>query len=175
MANVFNIQDTPAVVNLATGVTGTLPIANGGTALTVLPKFLVTKGGVDQTIPHNTVTVVTFGTEVYDINNNFASNTWTPTGGGSFARLTISLTMAGLTPGTTAQLFIFKNGVNHRQIGEITDSGGINVNARFFGTCDVPINGTTDALDLRILQNTGVDETVLGEVTYTYFSGQVYP
>lgn len=174
MANAFNIQDTPAIISLATGVTGTLPIANGGTALTALPKFLATKGGVNQTIANTTMTIVTFGTEVYDINSNFASNTWTPTAG-SFARVTVSLTLAGLTPGTTAQLFIFKNGSQYRQIGQFTDDGTINVNARFLGTCDVPINGTTDAIDLRIYQDTGVDETVDGTEIYTYFSGQVYP
>lgn len=175
MADDFNIQDTPAVVSLTTGVTGTLPIANGGTALTVLPKFLATKGGVNQTIPHNTVTIVTFNTEDYDVNNNFASNAWTPTGGGSFARVTVSLTLAGLAPGNTAQLFIFKNGAQYRQIGQFTDDGVLNVNARFLGTCDVPINGTTDTIDLRVYQDTGVDQTVDGTTVYTYFSGQVYP
>ena len=71
-------------VNLASNVTGTLPIANGGTAITSgfvnggvnTPAFEATlSSGVS--IANSTTTKITFDTETFDSDNAFASNKFT--------------------------------------------------------------------------------------------------
>ena len=65
-------------VNLASNVTGTLPIANGGTALTSgfvnggvnTPAFSVTQGS-GQDLANATATKLAFNTEVFDTDSAF--------------------------------------------------------------------------------------------------------
>ena len=76
--------DTAGDVSLTTGVTGTLPVANGGTGLTALgPAFSAYKTS-SQSYSGNTWTKITYETEEYDTNSNFASSTFTPTVAGYY-------------------------------------------------------------------------------------------
>ena len=64
-------------MNDATNLSGTVPIASGGTGLTTVPYFLVEKTTNQTTVADNTYTQVTFESEIVDNGNNFASNTFT--------------------------------------------------------------------------------------------------
>ena len=67
------------LVNLASNVTGTLPVANGGTALTsgfvngaITPAFFVNKhSSSNQDISNNTATKITFDSESWDVGSGF--------------------------------------------------------------------------------------------------------
>jgi hypothetical protein len=73
-------------INLASNVTGTLPIANGGTALTSgfvnggvnTPSFLVRKNGDFGTVSASTWTKITGWAEIFDPQSTFASDKFTP-------------------------------------------------------------------------------------------------
>ena len=58
---------------LSTGVTGTLPVANGGTGMTAWgPAFSAYKNGSNQSIPQTSWTKITYDTEDFDTNNCFS-------------------------------------------------------------------------------------------------------
>ena len=66
-------------IGLTTHVSGTLPIANGGTNLTTAPPMFSAYSSSTQTPTSGTATKVIFGTESFDTNNNFASSRFTAT------------------------------------------------------------------------------------------------
>jgi hypothetical protein len=57
--------------------TGTVMVSGNMPAFRVYPS-------TTQTISHNTLTKVNFGSEIFDTNNNFASSTFTPTVAGYY-------------------------------------------------------------------------------------------
>jgi len=71
---------------LTTGVTGTLPIANGGTGVTALPAFAATRT-TNQSITGGGYVKVQCATEVFDTNSNYDNVTnyrFTPTIAGKY-------------------------------------------------------------------------------------------
>jgi len=81
IANGGTASTSTTYASLTANVSGTLPVANGGTAFTTVPYFHVYKSA-DQSISNASFTTVTFDTEQYDNGGNFASNTFTaPTAG----------------------------------------------------------------------------------------------
>ena len=68
----------------ASNFTQTLPAATGTVMVSGnMPAFRASPS-TTQTIGHNTLTKVNFGTEQFDTNNNFASSTFTPTVAGYY-------------------------------------------------------------------------------------------
>jgi hypothetical protein len=93
---------------LGTGVTGVLPIANGGTGLSAAGPAFSAYASSSQNITANTLTLVTLGTELFDTNNNFASSRFTPTVAGYYQ---INGIVRGTgTTMTLLQASIYKNG-----------------------------------------------------------------
>jgi hypothetical protein len=83
-------------MNDATNLSGTVPIASGGTGLTTVPYFLVEKTSNQTTVADNTYTQVTFESEIVDNGNNFASNTFTaPVTGYYYICANITITGTG--------------------------------------------------------------------------------
>jgi hypothetical protein len=119
---------TAAAANLAAsgdgGVTGILPVANGGTAFTTVPYFQVSKGS-DQAISSDTFTTVTFDQEIYDNGGNFASNTFTAPATG-FYYIYSQLVWSGTTNSDYSLNRLMKNGspINWNAFFQTNSSGG---------------------------------------------------
>lgn len=92
--------------------------------------FSAHKNGTDQTgIADSTFTLVTFGTEVYDVGGHFASNGWTPPAG--IVNLTASIRLTGtFVAGATTAVAIYKNGValsQHNHHSGVANAAIINI------------------------------------------------
>jgi hypothetical protein len=169
-----------------TTVTGTLPVANGGTgvttstgtganvlgtsptitgatitvAATAAPAFSAYQS-VSQSINAATFTKVTLTTERFDTNNNFASSTFTPTVAGYYQ---INGGCSVVTATTRLIISIYKNGSDY--------AIGIDNNSSTFGASVSSIiycNGTTDYLELYIYS--GAANTSNTAASRVYFDG----
>lgn len=172
---------------LTTGVTGVLPVANGGTnAITAAAArtslgvsgiplgFRVTKNAVDQTgIASNVATTLTWSTEDFDQGNFFTSNTWTPSAGLVNIKLRLLLPGTNQIVGNASIVQILKNGTAiankvHTSAGTVVqESISLEV---------VDTAGGSDAYTASVTITTNASTaTVSGATAYTSFSGIVYP
>ena len=112
------------------------PVAGTG------PAFSAYKSA-DQTITSTVITKVTFDTEVFDTNSNFASSTFTPTVAGYYQ---VNVTFSAQTSSTLTyiQARIYKNGTTYRYIVAQFASGNTTVS----GSDLIYMNGTTDYLEI---------------------------
>lgn len=129
---------------LTTGVTGTLPVANGGTGLSAAGPAFSAYASSNQAMTANTLTKITLDTELFDTNNNFASSRFTPTVAGYY-QINGILRASGTTP-TLVEVAIYKNGAQY-------NNSQINVNAPLYNTdvCVAEViyfNGSTDYVEL---------------------------
>jgi hypothetical protein len=148
---------------LATGVTGNLPTANAP----LVSAFSVHKNGTDQTgIVSATATALTWSTELFDVGNNFASNTWTPPAG-KVTMTAVAGFSGTITAGANCAIFIFKNGSTFLQssCNPFTNAGGALVTI-------VDIANGTDAYTVQIYITTSAGTaTVTGLAAQTRFMG----
>jgi hypothetical protein len=149
-------------VALATQVSGTLPVANGGTGLTAGgPAFSAYLAG-SQTLSSATITKITFDAELWDTNSNFASSRFTPTVAGYYQ--INSLLNVGVTA-TRVYLAIYKNG-SLFQVGP--DSGTSNIYSAGISSI-VYCNGTSDYIE--IYGQFTIGQSVSSGSFYTWFNG----
>ena len=152
IATVANTQITGNITQaqIATGVAGTGP------------AFSVTKSS-GQSITGSVTTKVTFDTEEFDTNNNFASSTFTPTVAGYY-QLNVNLNFG--TTGT-GQVNIFKNG------SVLLNGIAVTYNASVGGcmplSCMVYMNGSTDYIEVYAYITATV--TINSGAVNTQFSG----
>jgi hypothetical protein len=111
------------------------------------PAFSATKSA-NQTVTSGVFTTITFDTEQFDTNNNFASNTFTPTVAGYYQ---INLSVYCASSATTTRLIaqILKNGGSYRFGTDVTQATGSE--SRSFVSTVVYMNGTTDYLTAAAL------------------------
>jgi hypothetical protein len=129
------------------------------------PAFSAYKSS-NQTVTTNTLTKITFDTEVFDTNSNFASSTFTPTYGGYY-QISANVDM-NPTSGTLSQasVFLYKNGSNYLSAynySTITEVTGVI-------TALVYMNGTTDTLEIYA-RLTGTTPFVGSGSAVTTFAG----
>lgn len=145
------------------------PVVQAGNRLTIggTPAFSVHNNGVNETIPNNANTKLTWSTKLYDTNSNFASDKFTPTVSGIY---TFIAQARFLSPGDQIQfiIFIFKNGlaVAYRQFAS---SGTASCGYEF--VVDLPANGTTDFFEVYVKQVNGGSLDIDGDPAQTFFSG----
>lgn len=133
-----------------------------------VPCFSAHKNGVDQTgVADSTFTLVTWGTEVYDVGNYFASNTWTPPAGK--VSLKAAFLASGLwSAGAQVAISLYKNGGALKQANWY--AGAPNLGAALI-VCDDIANGTdayTIQAYLDVSSSTG---TLNGAANNSYFCG----
>lgn len=137
-------------------------------ALQNKPAFSVGKNNVNQTgIVTSTYTKVTWATEDFDTNNNFATDRFTPTVAGKYL-LTAGIVFIAPVTGATMQISIFKNGSQFRTNTASfsgTNAQGINISAV------VDANGTTDYFEIYCYQATGANKDIDGNAVNAYFAG----
>jgi hypothetical protein len=123
------------------------------------PAFSAYKSA-DQTTAATTFEKVTFNTETFDTDNNFASSTFTPTKAGYY-----SLNILVLNTTTADQnLYWYVNGASVRRV---TNRFG-NTNT-LNDTYLVYLNGTTDYVEMYFYGNSA--GTLFGGSSFTVFSG----
>lgn len=133
------------------------------------PAFSVHKNSTNQTgIATGVTTVITWSTEDFDTNNNFASNTFTPTQAGKYYLTGVLNWTVGVNQTLYASL-IRKNGAVIRQGQKIQASGTGEVATTCMAI--VEANGSTDNFDLCGNQASGSDKIINGEAVVTYFQG----
>ena len=151
---------------LTTGVTGTLPIANGGTGATTLPKVAAYKRS-NQSITGGADTKVTFDTEETDTDSVFASSTFTAP---RACRVVVStgIFISGVLP-STGSIRLRKNGSEAKRI----ESGATFMQNSTHGGCVQVDCATSDTLELYI--ETDNNQTILGAQTTTWIQFTILP
>ncbi len=130
--------------------------------------FSVHKNGTNQTgVATSTNTKVTWSTEDFDTNSDFASDKFTPTVAGKYL-LMATVGMTTITDGTDLTLWIYKNGVAHKRMELRTGASGSSAN---IVTAIVEANGSTDYFEVFIFQNSGADKIISGDKINTFFQG----
>jgi hypothetical protein len=126
-----------------------LPVNQGGTGTTNPPAFRA-ESASSQTITNSVWTKVTLGTESFDTNNNFASDSFTPTVAGYYqVNLLAQINTASFPPGVR----LYKNGS-----GTTYNVGGYQtgaLNGTVAHTDLVYMNGSTDYLEMYAIQISG--------------------
>jgi hypothetical protein len=144
----------------ATTQTLTLP-AQTGTVMINGPSFYAYQGSA-QTITNTTFTKITFDTEIWDTNNNFASSTFTPTVAGYYQ---ISAGIRSASGFTNGHLLIYKNGSEYLRICNMDTTNSLT------GSGMVYANGTTDYFEIYTYQASGASRTLVASSAQTYFQG----
>ena len=159
-----SITLTPTAV--AGSNTLTLPAATGKVMVSgAMPAFSAYKGS-DQTVTSGVVTKVTYDTEEFDTNSNFASSTFTPTVAGYYQ---VNATICGAGSSTMTVLigYIYKNGAAYR-FGILDAATGGNSRANISDL--IYMNGTTDYLEIYARCDGTGTMTFTGTATANSFS-----
>lgn len=158
-------------LSLTSGVTGTLPVANGGTGITVNPCFYAYLGSNQTGVATSTYTKVQLNTKQFDNNSNFDATTnyrWTPTVAGKYIITgTISYASGTITNAGFIAIKFQKNGSTIVGINFCVPntSGEQAVSV----TSVVDFNGSTDYVELYCYAVTGSTATL--ETPYTFMAG----
>lgn len=134
-------------------------------------KFSVHKSAAQTGIVDNTLTKVTFDTEKFDTNNNFASSTYTAPVAG-FYQVNVYATL--LSPANNAfqgVVHLYKNGASIQATNSYPTSGGTSVylNGNISHLVQLAANDTLEVYVLMDVTTSTV--TVDGGTASTYFSG----
>ena len=131
------------------------------------PTFNVGKGGAAQTLTTSTNTLITWSSEIWDSNNNFASNRFTPTIAGKY-RLNVIIQFTSGVDGSLVNLKLYKNGgeVNFWKFYFTSTTA-----QTFIYTILVDANGSTDYFEVYALQASGSDKDIDGANPRTLFQG----
>jgi hypothetical protein len=138
-------------------------------ASNLAPAFRVGKVGDLQSISSGAFTKVTFDTETFDTNGNFASSTFTPTVAGYY-QFNANALFNAIASGVVVIIAIYKNGAAYtRGTGGYLNSatGDIEMTASAL----IYANGTTDYFDVYVFQNSGGAKDIYNSDTLTSFSG----
>ena len=129
---------------------------------------------VGNTLTSGTWTKVTFDTEEFDTNNNFASSRFTPTVAGYYQINAAADCDAGVgvTTMTRCALGVYKNGVLYKVGGMAWSLGTGTRELEPTVATLVYCNGSTDYVEIYALVTTGSGTPVTGGgSTYTYMNG----
>jgi hypothetical protein len=116
-----------------------------------------------------TESLVTFDTEEFDTNNNFASSRFTPTVAGYY-QLNGSVRVDSLNTTSFIYACIYKNGSPYKY-GEILVSAPSTYNYQCIVSSLGYANGSTDYYELYLYQSSGVTKTTGTGIQKTYFNG----
>jgi hypothetical protein len=170
MSSISILGDTSgSVVLQAPAVSGsttiTMPAATGTMMVSGnIPAFYVYPT-VGTSCANNAQTKVQFNTELYDTNNCFASNTFTPNVAGYY-QFTAGINFSSVS---FVQLALRKNGSDliYGSYPNATSNTNVYVNSSFFAYA----NGTTDYFEIYVYQASGGTITNQVNAAYTFWSG----
>ena len=147
-------------------------IYNGNTWSSVVVAGPAFRAYVDssQTISSGSQQKVTFGTETFDTNGNFASSTFTPTVEGYY-QFNATVRIAGGSSTGECILTLWKNGTEYARG---TNESGTEQGATFYSmqVSDIAYaNGTTDYFEIYTQQTSGSGKDTTSGTNISYFSG----
>jgi hypothetical protein len=149
--------DNSGVLQLASGTGNLVTVPSvTGTAMVSgnMPAFSA-QSSATTSISDSTFTKITYGTEDFDTNSNFASSTFTPTVAGYY-QINANLRWGTAFAATQQAILIYKN-------GSVWNRGGGGGTAGLFGYLTVSTlvycNGTTDYIEVYAFQNSGSSVT----------------
>lgn len=136
------------------------------------PKFSVHKNGTNQTgIANNTATDLTWSTESYDSDSDFASNLFTPQVAGKYL-LILKVQWNGAVDQTAMFAYLTKNGTG--AAGHIAEdviaASGTGAHSQTV-IAIVEANGSSDYFGAVVKQTSGSDKAIDGDAVKTYFQG----
>lgn len=159
-----NIAVTNGAGSITVGITGQIPVANGGTAVAVIPKFSAYLGSA-QNVSTSTYTKINFNGENFDTNGNYDNATnyrFTPTVAGKYL-VTTFLVMLTAAATYTQRILLYKNGAENQKAEYVVGwIGGAAYTINL--TTIVDMNGSTDYLEVYAWQNSGSTQQVNGAV-----------
>jgi hypothetical protein len=174
---IVTLAGTLASANGGTGQTNITFPSTGGTAMVSgnMPAFSAYKSA-SQTLAYNSVTKITFDTEEFDTNNNFASSRFTPTVAGYY-EINSTIYFAGTASYNYYMANdIYKNGVAYKrnvislyQLGSAGEASLVTSNIIY-------MNGSTDYLEVygyQVDYTTAGSMTIIGGISYTTFNGSL--
>jgi hypothetical protein len=155
--------DNSGVLQLASGVGNLVTVpAVTGTAMVsgAMPAFSAWQSSA-QTLSSATFTKITFDTELWDTNSNFASSRFTPTVAGYYQ---INCGLYTVTGQSTFVPVIYKNGTSYKQGFQGGTVNGVGVGGVVY------CNGTTDYIEIYAYMGTGATLLTVNS-SYTWFDG----
>lgn len=147
--------------NTASNYTLTVPAQTGTVAINGA-AFSAYQSSQQTGMSAGTFTKVTFDTEEFDTNNNFASSRFTPTVAGYYQ---IS---GGVNTGGAGEIMVvevYKNGSSSKRFGNSNTSS----NSQISGSALIYFNGSTDYVEMYVYQasSTTTDATNRGRTWFT--------
>ncbi len=169
--------------------TGTLQLQSGGTTIATIsstglalnagnitlpsgaaPTFSA-RNNANQTLNNNTNYKVAFQVEEFDTNNNFDNTTnyrFTPTVAGYY-QINAQVLVENNSNAGTLLCQIFKNGADYKSTQSTVRSGS---NTTALCSSVIYLNGSTDYVEVYVLQATGATATLITNTTLsTWFNG----
>jgi len=142
----------------ASNFTQTLPAATGTVMVSGnQPAFSAYRDSA-QTLSTSTATKITFVGENFDTNNNFASNTFTPTVAGYY-QINFTLAFTGANASGLCYAAIYKNGSQWIQSGRLPCNASVG-NPTISVSDVIYCNGSTDYIDFYGFQNSGGNSNI---------------
>ncbi len=131
-------------------------------------SFSVHKNATNQTgIISGDWTKLTWSTEEWDTNSNFASSTFTPTIADDYEFIAAATLLLPVDQ-TALSVAIYKNGSLAKQSQNYA-SGTVDVSALV--TAVINANGTTDYFDVYVKHTSGSNKDIYGVASFTFFQG----
>lgn len=128
------------------------------------PSFSVHKNGTDQTgIADSVITKLTWSTELFDTNNDFASDRFTPTAPGKYL---LSAATRWNDSGTQTNIYIYKNGATLHSVSDGYPGWQGNMISVV-----IDANGSSDYFEIYVLQDSAGASGVSGVASITWFTG----
>lgn len=154
-------------IPLTSAVSGTLPLANGGTATTGAPAFSAYRSGSGQSVSANTWTKIQCQTEEFDTNNNYDNSTnyrFTPTVAGYY-----QFSWGGQFDQAGSYIFaVYKNGSRFKN-GNIFSSTPVGNSSSQAAL--IYANGSTDYFEMYAL--TTANASAPADQTAVYFQASM--
>jgi hypothetical protein len=157
----LTIPDNSGTVLTSASPSSDLPSSINGPAFSAYSNAFVS-------VANNTFTKITFNTEDYDTNNNFASSRFTPTVAGYY-QFNVTLAFAASAGVNTGGIFFYKNGTRHldgsllvmnTSYTQFISSSGI-----------IYCNGSTDYVEVYASQATGSAQNIGSTASTLKFTG----
>ena len=173
MSSVVISGDTSGAITLsAPAVAGTNTVTIPAVTGTVMvsgnmPAFSAYQSSAQTGIATVTTTKITFDTEEFDTNNNFASSRFTPTVAGYY-QVNGGATVNSITPTISCIINIYKNGSNYKN--GCTAKPSTSNYATSIASTLVYLNGSTDYVELYIYGDVGVSYSLIAGLPSTFFS-----
>ncbi len=131
------------------------------------PSFHVTKAGAGAPQLNITGTQkILWPVEIFDTNNDFASDRFTPTVAGTYL-LTVTMRWSGITDGDIIEMYLYKNGAQIH--AHIFKTGPIYAVTTL--TVIVKVNGSTDYFEIWAVNNSRDTSDIYGYTEVTYWMG----